>query len=49
MSEMGPVRRFFSRHKKLIIAAFAIYILIVLGLLYFGAGTQESPFVYEVF
>ena len=51
MSENEPVEQksFWKRYRRHFIISFAVYLLLMLILLFFAAGPQNQPFIYQIF
>ena len=42
-------RTFWQKYRRYVLISLAIYVLLTLIILYFAAGPQEQPFIYQTF
>ena len=48
-AEQSGTKTFWQKYRRLILISFGIYVLLSLIILYFAAGPQNQPFVYQTF
>ena len=47
--EESRIRAFWQKYRRYVLISLAIYALLTLIILYFAAGPQEQPFIYQTF
>lgn len=48
-SEKSGIRAFWQKYRRYILISLVGYVLLSLIILYFAAGPQQQPFIYQTF
>ena len=46
---MSRIRTFWQKYRRYVFISLAVYVLLTLITLYFAAGAQKQPFIYQTF
>lgn len=47
--EESRIRIFWQKYRRYVLISLAVYVLLTLIILYFAAGPQNQPFIYQTF
>lgn len=47
--EKSGIREFWQKYRRYVLISLAVYVLLSLVILYFAAGPQNQPFIYQTF